>query len=335
MRSCLFDSLKITSVIVGAVIGAGFISGREAMRFFGQSFLLPTAYICFLCLFIFITGVLFAGKIYGGSDASEKLLGKCDSVYKAITLACCVITTGAMAAGMNSLFSSLTGLGAKFPLAGFISLAMTFFVCSKGIRGLSAVSALLVPFMVVCVIICCFVSGGVKSASFGGAGGEWNAALYASMNTFLSMPLFLELGKGKRSGSIILSAVLSALSVSVCVFLIVSVIKSSGAGGDMPLCEALSSLKIFGKIFPLIIFFGIITTMISSYYPLYAFAEKSGGNIFIHISVFLSITAVSLMGLGRIVDMLYPLLGAAGLFFIIAGLKGHLKIKKGLKGEKR
>ena len=62
--------LRLTFFLVGCVLGAGFVTGAELVRFFGKSYLPAFALSCL----VFAAGCAFflsLGKKYGGSDCQS------------------------------------------------------------------------------------------------------------------------------------------------------------------------------------------------------------------------------------------------------------------------
>lgn len=89
--------------MVGTVIGAGFVSGRELLQFFG-CFRISTVYCTgFAFLFSFLLCVRL-GKIYGGFEGALKgVFGRLSRFVKAVILFGSFVSCAGMLSGLNSL----------------------------------------------------------------------------------------------------------------------------------------------------------------------------------------------------------------------------------------
>lgn len=93
-----------TATFIGALIGAGFASGREIALYFANTSiitpLLAGVFLGYFCYFF-----LELGRIYKG-DISQ-FLGKGSKVFDIIVRLCCLITTCAMIAASEEVVFNL------------------------------------------------------------------------------------------------------------------------------------------------------------------------------------------------------------------------------------
>lgn len=100
-----------------------------------------------------------------------------------------------------------------------------------------------------------------------------SVVLYVGMNTFLSMPVLCELGAHAKSGGGFLCAA-SAFVIAASVGLVLSAVCSdkNSYPYDLPLAYVLGGSRLFSALAS----GGMLTTLVSSFYPLYAPAGKNG-----------------------------------------------------------
>jgi uncharacterized membrane protein YkvI len=305
------ESVKTIFTVIGSVIGAGFISGRELVRFFGGEAFPPFLLLAGLLFFVYIFFLLRAGKKYGGfTSFCRVVFGKGEKAVQIIFCFCSFVVVAAMLAGINALEESYQ------PFIAVLTAVGCFFLVKKGVNGLNMLNLLLVPFILAYIIVGLVTEGEfafVAETQNAGMGGMF-VWIYAAMNIFLSSSVVMDCGArlGKQS-QITLVAVISSLVIGGCIALILSAIgaKEGAKEHTMPLLYVLKR----GKLFPLIGYFGIVTTLISSYYPLHIFPKgkhKDAARLF----TLAAASVCSLFGLKEIVEYAYPVMGGLGILFL-------------------
>ena len=140
MKKCI----KIAFTVVGSVIGAGFISGKELVRFFGDSACIPVLILTWALFFGYICALLAAGRKYGGFSAfAQKAFGKGKRAVEYVFLACSFVIVAAMLAGIDALEEKFA------PYISLLTAVGCFFIARKGINGVGVFNAILVPCIVV------------------------------------------------------------------------------------------------------------------------------------------------------------------------------------------
>lgn len=196
--------LRAAFTVVGAVTGAGFLSGREILVFYGGFRLLPV--VCFCIFFFFGVAAFFRlGGKYGGFDGAMRALfgekgakaAKCASAF------CSFVVGAAMLSSLNDAY---------FRLKPWLSVALSvlaFFLSEKGAGRLASCNAF---FTAVLLALTAYftVSAGkfapLEPITTASAVNACSAVVYASMNVFCTAPVACELGektfrprKGKRA----------------------------------------------------------------------------------------------------------------------------------------
>lgn len=314
MKDIILKSMSISAAIIGAVIGAGFITGAEIVRFFSSEYL-PSA--CFL-LFLLMT---FYGWILlnaGGRYKTQKQLNLCvlghfSKFFDYSVPVFSFVSLVSMCAALDALAASFLKIDERIPTLSLAMLPLSLFVCNRGVKGVEKLNILLVPSIIIVIFIACCESPVPATAR----SDVLPILLYAAMNGFLSSPLIIEAGAQSDARSHLPAAIISSLAVSVCVFMIMSKISSgSGLDADLPLLSGLGKGRVIHVIFSIITAFGIVTTLVSSHYPLVCIAAKSPLKRRLNAFFIAAALLFSRVGFYKIVSVVYPVTGAFGLVYL-------------------
>lgn len=321
--------------IIGTIIGAGFISGRELAAFFGGANFAVSVVFATLLFFAVTLLILCAGKRFGSlRGVNRKLFGKADKTVNAAFYICLLAVVAAGLATTDALAKQFFGLPEYLPILSVVTLIITHFSVKSGIKGLGIINAVLVPVMI--LVTCCFLfaKGGFTYAKAPVSGKMFpNIALYVSFNMFLSASVISESGAALDKRCFFPSAAVSALITAVMMLLIMGAVWYEGANAindDLPLLYVFSQLGSWAEaVFGAVLYLGAFTTLLSSYYPLErAFTRKFGGRgaITLAVGVFL----LSRLGIKKIVGYVYPIAGLLGFiyFLCIAVLTVLYKIRQ-------
>lgn len=332
--------------LFGAVVGAGFMTGAELVRFFPLCAAFAHAAVaaglfaaCFLLLFD-------AGRKCGGFEGALRCCGRAAPVFRALLHFASFITCAAMLAGLDGAVRTGFGLRYALPVAALCALPAMFFVARRGMRGVAALSAALVPVMAAVFaaragdIPAGFTPSSPQSAFTSLTG----VCLYAAMNCFLAAPLACDAGReGAGRGGCIAAAAL----VGFCIAAALGAVARAGtAGEEMPFLAAGG-----GGPAAVACICAVLTTLFSSFYPLARAAEQysaeKGGKerqkkrkeehtadaergakesralpvreraAAVQAGLCAGAFLLSLCGLSGIVRAVYPLIGMAGAAFFI------------------
>lgn len=298
--------LRALFTMVGSVIGAGFVSGRELLQFFGY-FRISTVYYTGLLFFFSFLLCVRIGRIYGGFEGALKgIFGRFSKTVKAVILFGSFVSCAGMLSGLNSLLPQAKP---------FLSLAFLVFACfvsEKGVGGIGTVNLIVMPAVLVSVVVLIFSFGALSpseppEASFGTI---LSVYLYISMNTFLSMPVLCDLGAELKDRAASRCCLISALIIALGIGLILSAVCSDKASFsfDLPLSYVLGGVKFF----PIIAGGGMLTTLLSSFYPLYTLVGRKFGTAGKWV-LFAVTECCSFIGFKNIVATVYPALGIFGM----------------------
>ncbi len=304
------ESIKTAFSVIGAVVGAGFITGREILSFFGgtsPAVAGGAAFIIFFLLFYFL------------------LCRKEDEFSRFGNAAVCVLSVLIMASMLgatDSLFTLSFGVPKKLPIGSFFMLVLSTALCFCGLKGIEKANLFLVPFMIACVLICAaysFFSGAseaqnpsvnlsvAESFSLFSISGAARCVSYCAFNTLLSQPFFAKIKSEKNEYSPLLVAAISAGVLGGMIFVYLFSLSGKGAESfDIPAFILCKNSRILKWLLCVAVFCAILTTQISTEYPLVKSAErkKRSGLYIIVLALFTFI--ISRVGFYAIVDKIYP-----------------------------
>ncbi len=317
-------TVRLSAALVGTVVGAGFVSGAELVRFFPAQGILPHAAIaaglffgCFLLLYR-------CGARYGGFEGVlRQVFGRVAALFRLLILTCSLIMCGSMLAGLDVGVREGFGIAYSVPVAALLTLPLLYGLSHRGVKGIYTVNLLLVP------LILAFVSlyaAGVGQAYVPGKPAEAFGSLlavllYVAMNCFLAAPVVCDAGAARKPGGA--GCALAAMLIGFCIAAVLgSVVRADAANAPFPFLAVAGRSGALGKLFALVCICGIVTTLFSSYYPLHCSVEGKKGAPFWRAGLCVCAFALSAIGLQGIVRWIYPLVGAAGLvFFVIVAVR--------------
>ncbi|MBO7377366.1 MAG: hypothetical protein J6U35_00640 [Clostridia bacterium] len=314
MKGIFLNSIMIAAAIVGSVIGAGFITGAEIVRFFSGSNLLPACALLFVVLFLFFFSILFSGS----ASESEKRSNLCDlgGLFKISDVALLFfsfITLCGMCAGLDAVVADFFNFDPRIPSLSPVMLLLSLFVCGRGIGGVEKFNAFLVPVMIAAIFFA--TANGLRAkAPFPAQTQSLPILVYAAMNCFLSSPVVFDGGKKKSVAAVAVGAALSSLIISASVYFIMKKVSVFPVRGDLPLLSAIEQGG-FRVFFSVVTLFGIATTLVSSHYPLVGKISESPRKRALNAVLAVAALAFSRLGFQRIVYYLYPVIGVFGLLF--------------------
>lgn len=307
--------LIVAFSVIGSVIGAGFITGVEIMRFFSATRLLPSCFLLMLLTFTFFISLMLGGRSYGGQKSLNlRVLGGYSKYFdKGLTFVCFIILCG-MCAGIDATLGEFFNVDEKIPLGSTILLPLSYFVCRKGVRGVAVFNLVLVPIMLGVIVFACHGSlceeRGTEQAEI------MPIFLYAGLNALLSSPIIIDSGKGKTIGVLVVASIVSSVVISVCVYIIMQKISTGySANENLPLLSAFNKNGLFYLIFTVITMFGIATTLVSSHYPIVRAIGKSRLNHTKNAILMVVAIIISRFGFSNIINYCYPLIGGLGLVY--------------------
>ena len=318
--------------IVGAMIGAGFASWQEIWTFFGFAGWISIFFVVPLFLLLLLT-IIVALKTQAESffDLGKFCFGKYAILAELVFAFCCFCLLSGMIAGLRTLCEFFTPLF-------LISFCMIGIMLFFGFDGIVKINTWLLPFLIVflCTIsIFTIIDGSATAQAFSAFNVfklSGNCVLYVCMNTLLSLPVILQLGKSCRKKT--LAAVVACSLICILFALAVfALIFSCEPKNEMPILEiCFNKSYALGIVCIVFLVIATLTTIFSCGLELVNFAQKRIKNrAFCVIFVLFVASLFSLLGFEKIVECVYPILGALGFILFLIALASLVKKRNSFK----
>ena len=328
------DILCCALALLGSVVGAGFASGREIVRFFAAhgamgfvavAFSLASLAALFLCLAERLSA---AGQTGLPGLCASRFGARVGGVCTALFFLLSAVTGGAMLAACAELSALVWPIRPAYAAGFFITLPLAVWLAAHEARGLAAVGGALCALTPVLLVrlLClpegeaCFFPAGPPDRVLRAA---LDGALYAALNAAMmagALPTLLALSARKRRACVallvLLFGLLLTLGMLVCQRHIQSVAmqplpfvwlsRRLGSGGYLlvALCLYAAALS-------------TLCAMLCAMANLLPRGLKTGARLILSA---LLCAALARVGFGRIVQSGYPILGAlcAALLLLLA-----------------
>ena len=319
MKGFLFEFFSASAAIIGAVVGAGFITGAEIVAFFSGGNLLLSAALLFAFTFAFCFSLIRIGQRWGSQNmANLRVLGGFSKMTQGALYAFSFTSVCGMLAGLDAAAASVFMINPKIPTVSPVALVLSLAVCKRGIEGVKRFNFALVPVMIAVVLAAC-VFGWSADYVPGRGVRLFKVLIYAGMNAFLCSPVIMDCGRRLGKGGAAAVSLAVSAAVSLCVYLIMRKI-STGYGTDenLPLFSSLQLGRAFGAVFLAVTVMGIATTLVSSHYPLVMALNKKPLKRSLNVYLCIGALVLSRIGFYNIVTVLYPVMGVFGVIYTVA-----------------
>ncbi|GGA71566.1 YkvI family membrane protein [Ornithinibacillus halotolerans] len=329
--------MLVAATYIGTVIGAGFATGKEIVTFFSNFGVLGTIGIfisCYLLTFFGTKIMLISAKIeaYSYKEFNEYIFGKIwGRLINAIIFIIVMSVTSVMLSGAGAVFHEQLGIPYLFGV--IMTITLVYFVVLKGLNGLFAINAYIVPLIIlfgIFIFISLFSENPIEllsplfmlkipSNSF------WiiSPFTYASFNIITALVVLVPLGKEMKDERVLKwGGFFGGLGLFILLLLShFSLLVNPGTFPfDIPMAEI---VKQFGRfihvLFLIIIFSEIFNTVTANVYGISRQLKMSFGlrNNHSTLIVLLIIFLVSQQyGYGQLLSILYPIFGYVGLIYL-------------------
>ena len=331
--------IKTTSLYIGSVIGAGFATGQEILQFY-------ISYGYFGLLGILVTTILFAyfgtlvlllsvkHKTSGYHELLPHILGKYGSkIVDKLSLLMLITSLGVMFAGSGAVFSESSGSWSKLGI--FTTALITVIVIIGGLNRVLTANVLLVPLKIIALIVISVLGiinqGGVNNSlpevvSINKTVPDWlwSSILYVSYNMIVAMAVMSSLGKKINAKISLVAGITGGLLLGITAGLITLAGLSyypEITGHEIPLLYIANQLgSYFHYSFGILIWLAITTTAISSAHGFASrLAEQNSIKYkIVGVGICLSVLPLTQIKFAKLVQIIYPLFGYAGLVILLA-----------------
>lgn len=303
-----FECLKIAFLFIGAIVGAGFATGREVVLFFNRQspfvVILSGIIAGLLCGIFLKTGKNGDGK----KDINESLFPKTHIYTENALLLCTVIVYITMCAATENISVNLFGFKGGSVILSVLSLILSAF----SYKTLKNLNLICVP--VIIILIATVTLNKPVLYEFPQKYNFFLSFSYMSMNMLLGGYLIVPMGKKLTDRQIALTSLIVTVTVSVLLFM-VYYSTLIFAGADMPMVDAASS-KGMKYTAGIIILLSIFTTLISSGKIIFDATNKYIKNKMLCIIVIFVATIVpSAIGFKNLVNYCYPVVSYGGVIY--------------------
>lgn len=315
MRGNFFKVFSVSTALIGAVIGAGFISGAEIVRFLGGAFILPTCFLLFILTFIILSAMLSYSGIVEKNKAIILEKGHLFKFFNSSVYVCSFIVAVGMCAGADALVYQALQANTSLPTLSVLMLIISYLFCSKGVKGVARFNCFLVP-LIIAVIFAVTIQDVSILLVHSSVTNLTPVFIYSSMNCFLAAPLVKDCGRELSRRQIFLCALITSLVLSVCAYFILC--KTSGSSSmedNLPMISALNKNAFLSVLLTAVTSFGIITTLVSVHYPFVKLIEKSPLKHALNALLGGVVILASRLRFYVVVKYAYPVIGCIGLAY--------------------
>lgn len=286
--------LSTAATFVGALIGAGFASGREIALYFSEtSILTPILSGVLLGLFCYL--FLLIGRITNGNPLL--LWGKGKFVANSVIIVSNTVTLCSMTAASEMTFFALFGIHGGGIITGVLALVTVIF----GVDKIKLTNFFIVPVIIILILTLLFKT---ETAPHIGKIVFLPAFSYCTMNIIGGGFLVSTMSADFDKKDCAITAIISGIIMTVLIVAVFIIIQNT-ISDDMPLMSAAtaSNLATVGNI---AMYLAVFTTMTS------CLSVVSKNKPLPSIAVTALAFAVSVLGFRTIVDKFYPVLGVLG-----------------------
>jgi len=317
-------TFSLAFLLVGAIVGAGFASGREVLSFFGDS---PSLLIAPLVGVVFFFGsVLFlsVGRMVKADNIAQAnllIMGNKHIVADIFLLFNGVIILGGKLAAMNSLFAMV------LPDVPFVYSITAGLLCSvlvvRGLKGLLKSNAVLTPLVIAIMVVICVVAlvgdgQSIGTRLFAPSLVSFPMILiYMSMNMMLASTVLTTIHAFSKK-QIIRASAIAGVIVAGLMLLLIMALNSADYDVAMPLMMMAQNggAVLFYAAF-IAIALSIFTSMMTAMIGLNSWLKPITGGKWYSIAIVLTAGLIlSKLGFENVIAFLYPVIGVIGFVYI-------------------
>ncbi len=315
----LWSTIVDYFLILGAIIGVGFASGKEICVFFfdfGAASLigLISFGLLYIYLFFIIQHISRKLEIKSYNEFNVKIFGSLCKFTKFVLIINFAITSAGMLAGANYLFAKFFNVNYSIP--SIVLSIVTFVLLLGGINKIRIVANVIIPIMIAVIVINSIGNINPQNVNLditvgNGAMAVYYGLLFGVNNFVAALPVLFET-KLKSKGKLFV-----IFTICLIILLNLLVFASNNFSTDMPMFELSANVnKSFYYIYFLTLILALFSTLMICSYNMQNLLTKKK-SIFSAILVVLINLMVSTFGYGFIVKYLYVLSGIISGFYVI------------------
>ena len=306
-------------LILGAIIGVGFASGKEICVFFFDfgafSLLGLIAFgLLYIYLFFIIQHINKKLEINSYNEFNAKIFGSFCKFTKFVLIVNFAITSAGMLAGANYLFAKFFGVNYSIPA--LILTVVTFVLLLGGINKIRVVANLIIPAMIAVIVINSIgnitpENVNLEITNQNGLMAIYYGLLFGVNNFVAALPVLFET-KLKSKGKL-------AVILTICLIILLNILvfASNNFSTDMPMFELSSNVNIpFYYIYFATLIMALFSTLMICSYNMQNLLFKRKSIISVIVVVLINLM-LSTFGYAFIVKYLYVLSGIISGIYVI------------------
>ena len=318
--------IKIVSVIICTIIGAGFASGKEIYTFFARFGVNGVLGIGISLVFTgviiyFSLKLIIKNKVKNNEELIKKIKAPAGFYY--IINIFLAISFYVMFTGFCAYFKQEF----KIPLlvTGIVLSILLYMVLTKKIECIIKLNTIMAPFLIIIITFICVKECMKKNINIEQTENLLQsiiyALLYSSCNSIILLPILITIRKYIKSAKeILIISIVSTIIIGFLALIICIVLQSKDVANlDLPII-AITPNKVEKYIYGLVIEIAIFTSAVSAGFGI---LENVKTKNLKQITAFMCLGGIliSRIGFGNLVEILYPILGAIGIVELILILK--------------
>lgn len=326
--------IKIISVLIGTMIGAGFASGKEIYIFFakyGTYGIIGAVTSAILTALVLYCTLLIVKKydIKDNSQFVEKITkGKTGCIIiKNIINIFLLISFWIMSAGFCTFFKQELGVPIIITA---LSLAVVIYILfMKNIEGIIKVNTIMVPIMIIIILVISIKNHSniniVDKISFNNMNiyrAVLSAIIYTSYNSITLIPIIISLKEcveNKIDSKIV--TIISSLIIFILIISIFQILNTTSiniTNIEIPMLTILNTYTSREKIlYAIAIVAAIFTSAIAAGYGILENVKDRKKYKLANLAICIMIIPISYVGFGKLVEILYPVFGVIGISQIV------------------
>jgi len=337
--------IKVSSVYLATIIGAGFASGQEIIHFFtdygeGGVYGIILSGALFAILGYIVMEKVYMGRVRNFEELIFPMTGLAlGRIVELISTFFLFSVYCVMIAGMGSILSELFKLSLLYGI--IIASLISMIIMLVGIKGITWLSALLAPALIIGIVgVGLFIIISKNKEAFNIletiniATNNWvvSSILYVSYNNIITAAVLSNLLPYLKTRRVaVIGGLLGGLLLCFSAMVLNIALTSFGSGdliGEFPVIEIIRQYSsLLKNVYNIILIFAMLTSAVASGYSAICRISTWLKIKVKTATVIICVLAVPLssFGFSRLISTVYPLFGYTGLFILILLIADWIK----------
>ena len=316
----LWSTIVDYFLILGAIIGVGFASGKEIYAFFfsfgGASiFGLIIFALLYIYLFLIIQYVSHKLEINSYDEFNAKIFGKLCKVSNVVLLVNFSITASGMLAGAEYLCATFFNI--KYGVVSLVLSLLTLFLILGGVERIKKASNFIIPVMIMVIIVNSIKNINIENVSLPIVSENICMAVYYALlfgvnNFVMALPVLFSV-KLKSKGRML-------VVFTICVIILVNilVLASNKFTTDMPMFELSDNVsEWFYYLYFIAMMCALFSTLIISSHNTKELLVGKNKSYFVSLIIVIFNLILSKLGYSFIVKYLYMISGIFSAVYVL------------------